>query len=141
MSESNWKYDLLVLAPVTLLTQANHLALLVGTVPEDIGTFSGSNPKVTDGVAVYHLAHSRATDNPLNVALDGPSDEIPEGVDLALVEQALNALVLWLPQTGAPAPEFDGNSIIAVIEETDRMNVKEKLDTLGLSWVLDDSEI
>lgn len=130
---SEWKYELLVIVPEGLIQQANHLALLVGTTPADINTFNPENPKVTDGETVYHLAHSRATSNPLTIARTGLPDILPPGLDPVLAAQALASLVIWQPPESMP--DFPTSAILAIIEETSRMPVQSRLTSLGLTWL------
>lgn len=57
---SNWTHTLTVIVPESLITQANQLALAIGTSEDDVNTFR----KVdwTDGTSNYAVAHTQAVE-------------------------------------------------------------------------------
>lgn len=57
---SNWTHTLTVIAPESLMAQANQLALAVGTSEDDINTFRSAD--WTDGTSNYAVAHTVAVE-------------------------------------------------------------------------------
>lgn len=55
---SNWTHNLTVVVPESLMTQANQLALAMGTSEDDVNTFRQAD--WTDGVTNYAVANTRA---------------------------------------------------------------------------------
>lgn len=57
---SNWTHTLTVIVPESLMTQANQLALAIGTSEDDVNTFRSAD--WTDGTSNYAVAHTSAVD-------------------------------------------------------------------------------
>ena len=57
---SNWTHILTIAVPELLITQANQLALAIGTSEDDVNTFRVAD--WTDGVANFSVCSTRAVD-------------------------------------------------------------------------------
>lgn len=57
---SNWTHTLTVIVPESLITQANQLALAIGTSEDDVNTFRSAD--WTDGTSNYSVAHTQAVE-------------------------------------------------------------------------------
>lgn len=57
---SYWSHTLLVVVPNTLMTEANQLALAIGTSEDDVNTFRSAD--WTDGTNFYAVANTQAVD-------------------------------------------------------------------------------
>lgn len=57
---SEWTHNLTVIVPESLMTQANQLALAIGTSEDDVSTFQ--NADWTDGVNNFAVCSTRAVD-------------------------------------------------------------------------------
>ena len=57
---SDWIHTLLVIVPDVLITEANQLALAIGTSEDDVNTFRSSD--WTNGVNFYAVANTKAVD-------------------------------------------------------------------------------
>lgn len=57
---SNWTHTLTVIVPEALMTQANQLALSIGTSEDDVNTFRQAD--WTDSISNFAVAHTRAVD-------------------------------------------------------------------------------
>lgn len=57
---SNWTHTLTVIVPESLMTQANQLALAIGTSEDDANTFRSAD--WTDGISNYAVAHTQAVE-------------------------------------------------------------------------------
>lgn len=89
---TQYSHTLTLAVPVNLIEPANHLAALVGESPADIHTFRQAT--YTDGTTDYAVAHTVCTPKLLERLTTGqlPVQDIPEGVDLELAKQALDAI-------------------------------------------------
>ncbi len=61
---SNWTHTLTVIAPESLMAQANQLALAIGTSEDDVNTFQSAD--WTDGTSNYAVAHTVAVEQILD---------------------------------------------------------------------------
>ena len=57
---SQWTHTLTIVVPESLMTQANQLALAVGTSEEDVNTFASAD--WTDGTSQFSVCSTRAVD-------------------------------------------------------------------------------
>lgn len=57
---SNWTHTLTIVVPEGLMSQANQLALAVGTSDDDVNTFTSAD--WTDGTSHYAVCSTRAVD-------------------------------------------------------------------------------
>ncbi|WP_288365639.1 hypothetical protein [uncultured Marinobacter sp.] len=89
---TQYSQTLTLAVPAPLTEPANHLAALVGESPADINTFRQAT--YTDGTTDYAVAHTACTPTLLERLTTGqlPAQDIPEGVDLELAKQALDAI-------------------------------------------------
>lgn len=90
--KSQYSHTLTLAVPEPLIEPANHLAALVGESPADINTFRQAT--YTNGTTDYAVAHTVCTPTLLDRLTTGqmPAQDIPEGVDLELAKQALDAI-------------------------------------------------
>jgi len=57
---SNWTYTLTVIVPESLMSQANQLALAIGTSDDDVNTFRSAD--WTTGTGNFAVAHTQAVE-------------------------------------------------------------------------------
>lgn len=74
---SEWTHTLTVIAPETLMAQANQLALAIGTSEDDINTFRSAD--WTDGAANFAIAHTQAVEQIMDYFAQVPA-ELQAGV-------------------------------------------------------------
>ena len=57
---SNWTHTLTIIVPESLITQANQIALAIGTSEDDVNTFRSAG--WTDGIRNFAVAHTQAVE-------------------------------------------------------------------------------
>lgn len=74
---SEWTHTLTVIVPESLMTQANQLALAIGTSEDDANTFRSAD--WTDGISNYAVAHTQAVEQIMEYFARVPA-ELASGV-------------------------------------------------------------
>ena len=69
---SNWTHTLTVIAPESLMVQANQLALAIGTSEDDVNTFRKA--EWTDGTGNFAVAHTQAVEQIMEYFAQVPVD-------------------------------------------------------------------
>ena len=87
---SNWTHNLTVIVPETLMAQANHLALAIGTSEDDVNTFQTAD--WTDGVNFYAVANTQAVDQIMDYFALVPAELSANVVFPVIVDDALTGV-------------------------------------------------
>lgn len=97
---SNWTHTLTVIVPESLMTQANQLALAIGTSEDDVNTFRSAD--WTNGAANFAVAHTQAV------------EQIMDYFD-AISSESGSELETAMSNTAFPSINIDENGVASLV--------------------------